>query len=107
MPEGGGPDAGACGKGATARAADGRTPVSVFNLAGLGGLEGQQSFVNQLTMTLFTWVKKHPQPGQTGLGGLLLIDEAKDFVPSSTLVGEDPRRMVPPKSFTPSSSRSL
>ena len=65
-----------CGK-------DGRTPVSVFNLAGLGSLENQQSFVNQLTMMLFTWVKKHPLSGTTGLGGLLVIDEAKDFVPAN------------------------
>ncbi len=62
---------------------DGRTRVSVINLAGLGGLESQQNFLNQLTMTLFSWVKKHPLSSQTGLGGLFVIDEAKDFVPAN------------------------
>jgi hypothetical protein len=62
---------------------DGKTLVSVLNLAGLGALENQQRFVNQLTMTLFTWVKKHPQRGPGGLGGLFVIDEAKDFVPAN------------------------
>jgi DNA helicase HerA-like ATPase len=33
-------------------------------------------------MTLFSWVKRNPKPGQRALRGLLVIDEAKDFVPS-------------------------
>lgn len=65
------------------RPAHGKTPISVFNLAGLGTLENQQNFVNQLAMTLFTWVKDHPLAGETGLGGLFVIDEAKDFVPAN------------------------
>lgn len=61
-------------------APDGRPRVSVINLSGLGGsTEAQQEFVNELAMTLFSWIKAHPV---NGLGGLLVIDEAKDFVPS-------------------------
>lgn len=59
---------------------NGRTRISVINLSGLGGsTEAQQVFVNQLTMTLFGWLKENPVEG---LGGLLVIDEAKDFTPS-------------------------
>ncbi len=59
-----------------------KTRISVLNFIGLPGLESQQVFINQLAMTLFTWVKKHPAPGNRLLRGLLVIDEAKDFVPS-------------------------
>lgn len=59
---------------------NGRTRVSVINLSGLGtSAETHQVFVNQLAMTLFGWIKKNPVDG---LGGLLVIDEAKDFIPS-------------------------
>lgn len=59
---------------------NGRTRISVINLSGLGGSdEAKQVFVNQLTMTLFGWIKENPVDG---LGGLLVIDEAKDFIPS-------------------------
>ncbi len=59
-----------------------RTRISVLNLSGLAGLNTQQQFVNQLAMTLFTWIKKHPAPVDQPLRGLLVIDEAKDFIPS-------------------------
>ncbi|MDY7103113.1 MAG: DUF87 domain-containing protein [Actinomycetota bacterium] len=59
-----------------------RTRVSVVNLAALGNLENQQQFVNQLAMTLFTWIKKNPAPADQELRGLFVIDEAKDMVPS-------------------------
>ncbi|MBV8558883.1 MAG: ATP-binding protein [Planctomycetaceae bacterium] len=59
-----------------------RTRISVINLIGLPVLEAQRHFLNQLVMTLFTWIKKNPNPGQRPLRGLLVIDEAKDFVPS-------------------------
>ena len=65
---------------------DGRTSdrvrISVINLVGLPGLEAQRYFLNQLAMTLFSWIKKYPDPGERPLRGLLVIDEAKDFVPS-------------------------
>ncbi len=58
-----------------------KTRISVVNLDGLAGLESKQVFVNQLAMTLFGWIKRRPDPGRA-LRGLLIIDEAKDFVPS-------------------------
>lgn len=59
-----------------------RVRVSVISLVGLPGLEAQRYFLNQLAMTLFSWIKKYPDPGELPLRGLLVIDEAKDFVPS-------------------------
>jgi len=59
-----------------------RVRISVINLVGLPGLEAQRYFLNQLAMTLFSWIKKYPDPGKQPLRGLLVIDEAKDFVPS-------------------------
>ncbi|WP_437314416.1 helicase HerA domain-containing protein [Sorangium sp. So ce385] len=59
-----------------------RARVSVLSMVGLPGLDAPLQFVNQLAMTLFTWVKKNPCPSNRPLRGLLVIDEAKDFVPS-------------------------
>lgn len=56
--------------------------ISVINLMGLQSPEMQQQFLNQLAMTLFSWIKKNPSPPGRTLRGLLAIDEAKDFVPS-------------------------
>jgi hypothetical protein len=63
----------------------GRVRISVINLIGLPGQESQQKFINQLAMTLFTWIKKHPAK-HGSLLGLLIIDEAKDFIPSTKSV---------------------
>jgi hypothetical protein len=63
---------------------NGKTRVSVINLAGLNGAANQQQFLNQLGMTLFDWAKKHPSPPNRALRGLFILDEAKDFVPSRT-----------------------
>ena len=54
----------------------------MINFVGLPTLESQRLFLNQLAMTLFAWIKKNPDPGECPLRGLLVIDEAKDFVPS-------------------------
>jgi hypothetical protein len=59
-----------------------KTRISVINFVGLLSLESQQEFLNQLAMTLFTWIKKYPASPDQPLRGLLVIDEAKDFVPS-------------------------
>jgi len=56
--------------------------VSVVNFVGLANLETQRQFLNQLAMTLFSWIKKNPSPPGRPLRGLLVIDEAKDFAPS-------------------------
>lgn len=55
-----------------------KTAISVISFAGLPTLASQRQFLNQLAMTLFTWIRKNP----ADLRGLLIIDEAKDFVPS-------------------------
>jgi len=60
----------------------GKTRVSVINLAGLASDEAKQAFVNQLQMTLFTWIKQHPSP----TGRLYVIDEAQNFAPSGHVV---------------------
>lgn len=59
-----------------------RTRISVVSLVGLPSLGAQQTFVGQLATTLFSWMKKHPTPSDRALGGLVVIDEAKDLVPS-------------------------
>jgi len=56
---------------------DGKTRISVINLAGLASDAAQQSFVNQLQMTLFTWIKRNPSPA----GRLYVLDEAQNFAP--------------------------
>ncbi|NMO00119.1 DUF87 domain-containing protein [Gordonia sp. TBRC 11910] len=57
-----------------------RARVSVINLAGLGSEEKRNNFVNELQMALFAWIKRHPA-GDRPLGGLLVLDEAQNFVP--------------------------
>lgn len=57
----------------------GKTRVSVINFSGLGE-EARQSFVNQLQMSLFSWIKQHPSPS----GRLYVLDEAQNFAPSQT-----------------------
>jgi Helicase HerA, central domain len=59
-------------------AGGGKTRISVINLAGLASDEARQSFVNQLQMTLFTWIKQNPSP----TGRLYVLDEAQHFAPS-------------------------
>jgi hypothetical protein len=59
---------------------DGKTRISVISLAGLGSDESRQSFVNQLQMTLFTWIKQNPSP----IGLLYVLDEAQNFAPSQS-----------------------
>jgi DNA helicase HerA-like ATPase len=45
-------------------------------------LDMQRTFLNQLAMVLFSWIKKHPNPPGRALRGLLVVDEAKDFLPA-------------------------
>ncbi|APE35181.1 AAA family ATPase [Nocardia mangyaensis] len=55
--------------------------VSVISCIGLPTDEQRQTFVNQLQLALFAWIKRHPA-GDRPLGGLLVLDEAQTFVPS-------------------------
>ena len=59
-----------------------KTRISVVSLVGLPTLDMQRTFLNQLAMVLFSWIKKHPNPPGRSLRGLLVVDEAKDFLPA-------------------------
>ncbi|OZC49609.1 hypothetical protein CH286_08850 [Rhodococcus sp. WWJCD1] len=54
--------------------------VSIVNLSGLQSDLQREGFVNQLEMALFSWLRKNPS--DKPLGGLLVIDEAQNFVPA-------------------------
>jgi len=56
-----------------------KTRISVLSLVGLTDLESQHQFLNQLSINLFAWIKKNPAT----IRGLLVIDEAKDFIPAN------------------------
>lgn len=58
--------------------------ISVISFVGLPSEEQRQSFVNQLQMALFAWIKRHPA-GDRPLGGLLVMDEAQTLAPSSPM----------------------
>jgi hypothetical protein len=62
-----------------------KTRVSVISLVGLPSYDQKRRFVDQLASTLFAWIKKNPAPPGKVLG-LLVMDEAKDFVPSGKAV---------------------
>ncbi|WP_155374992.1 ATP-binding protein [Catellatospora vulcania] len=61
-----------------------RARVSVISLVGLPSEQQRQSFVNQLQLALFAWIKKNPA-GDRPLGGLLVMDEAQTLAPSGPL----------------------
>jgi DNA helicase HerA-like ATPase len=65
-------------------AAGKRARVSVISFVGLQGDSERQSFVNQLQMALFAWIKKNPA-GDLPLGGLFVMDEAQTFAPSGAM----------------------
>jgi hypothetical protein len=58
--------------------------VSVISLVGLPSDQQRQSFVNQLQMALFAWIKRHPA-GDRPLGGLFVMDEAQTLAPSGAM----------------------
>ncbi|KUI26670.1 AAA family ATPase [Mycobacterium sp. IS-1742] len=58
-----------------------RARVSVISMIGLTDGAQREGFVNQLQMALFAWIKRNPA-GDRPLGGLLVMDEAQNFVPS-------------------------
>jgi hypothetical protein len=61
-----------------------RARVSVVSLVGLPTEQQRQSFVNQLQMALFAWIKQHPA-GDRPLGGLFVMDEAQTLAPSGAM----------------------
>jgi hypothetical protein len=63
-------------------AAGKRARISVISMVGLPSEQQRQSFVNQLQMALFSWIKRHPA-GDRPLGGLLVMDEAQTLAPAT------------------------
>lgn len=61
-----------------------RARISVISFVGLPSDAQRQSFVNQLQMALFAWIKKNPAADRP-LGGLFVMDEAQNFAPSGAL----------------------
>jgi hypothetical protein len=72
-----------------------RARVSVISRVGMASLDQWQSFVNQLQMALFSWVKRNPAEDKP-LAGLLVMDEAQDLVPAvgTTACSESTRRLA-------------
>ncbi|MGM1062761.1 helicase HerA domain-containing protein [Saccharothrix sp. Mg75] len=60
-----------------------RARVSVVSCIGLPNDDQRQTFVNQLQLALFSWVKRNPARDRP-LGGLFVLDEAQTFVSSRT-----------------------
>lgn len=58
-----------------------RARVSVISCIGLATEPQRQTFVSQLELALFAWIKRNPA-GNRPLGGLLVLDEAQTFAPS-------------------------
>jgi hypothetical protein len=61
-----------------------RARISVISMIGLPSEDSRQSFVNQLQMALFAWIKKNPA-GDRPLLGLLIMDEAQTLAPSGAM----------------------
>jgi len=61
-----------------------RARVSVISMIGLPTDQQRQSFVNQLQMALFAWIKRHPANDRP-LGGLFVMDEAQTLAPSGAM----------------------
>jgi DNA helicase HerA-like ATPase len=61
-----------------------RARISVISLIGLPSDNMRQSFVNQLEMALFAYIKKHPA-GDRPLLGLFVMDEAQTLAPSGAM----------------------
>lgn len=61
-----------------------RARVSVISFVGLPDLKQQQTFVNQLQVALFAWVKRNPADDRP-LGGLFVMDEAQTLAPSGAM----------------------
>ncbi|WP_127502359.1 helicase HerA domain-containing protein [Actinoplanes solisilvae] len=61
-----------------------RARISVISFVGLNDQKQQQTFVNQLQVALFSWIKRNPA-GDRPLGGLFVMDEAQNFAPSGAM----------------------
>ncbi len=57
-----------------------RARISIVNFIGLQQVEQRQTFVSQLQLALFAQFRRNPS--RAHLGGLLVMDEAQNFVPA-------------------------
>ncbi|RZQ63382.1 ATP-binding protein [Amycolatopsis suaedae] len=60
-----------------------RARISVISFVGLPSEEQRQSFVSQLQLEVFAWIKRNPAVDRP-LGGLFVMDEAQTIAPSGT-----------------------
>ncbi|KXO96270.1 helicase HerA domain-containing protein [Tsukamurella pseudospumae] len=58
--------------------------ISVISLISLPDETQRQTFVAQLQLALFSWIKRHPA-GDRPLGALLVMDEAQQIAPSGSV----------------------
>lgn len=58
-----------------------RARISVISCIGLATTDQRRTFVSQLQLALFAWIKRNPA-GDRPIGGLLVLDEAQTFAPS-------------------------
>jgi hypothetical protein len=72
-----------------------RARISVISLIGLPADEARQSFVNQLQMALFAWIKKNPAADRPLLG-LFVMDEAQTLAPSDAMTACTRARWLSP-----------
>ncbi|NUT53603.1 MAG: ATP-binding protein [Saccharothrix sp.] len=61
-----------------------RARISVISMIGLPNDDQRRSFVNQLQMAMFAWIKANPA-GDRPLGGLFVMDEAQTLAPSGSM----------------------
>ncbi|MGC4862210.1 ATP-binding protein [Micromonospora sp. DT41] len=61
-----------------------RARISVISFLGLPDDQQRQTFVNQLQLALFAWIKRNPA-GDRPLGGLFVMDEAQTLAPSGAM----------------------
>lgn len=61
-----------------------RARISVISFVGLPDDQQRQTFVNQLQLALFAWIKRNPA-GDRPLGGLFVMDEAQTLAPSGAM----------------------
>ncbi|MDR1297898.1 MAG: DUF87 domain-containing protein [Deltaproteobacteria bacterium] len=72
---------GLTGVGELFRSPSGRPRISVISTKWLKSEANVQAFAQKLFVSLFTWISKNPG---RGLAGLIVLDEAKDFIPSTS-----------------------
>lgn len=61
-----------------------RARISVISFVGLPDDQQRQTFVNQLQLALFAWIKRNPARDRP-LGGLFVMDEAQTLAPSGAM----------------------